>query len=77
VCGEGRVDQTGFYDEPLGQVLPKGCDLSAPCESYLWQVLASGIDSGEECLREVNPQNSGAVEARGVEHERRCLVWSP
>ena len=44
---------------------------------YLCRVLVSGIDFGEECLREVNPQNSGAVEARGVVHEGRCLVWSP
>jgi hypothetical protein len=38
VSGEGWVDRTGSYDEPLGQVLLEGCDLGIPHESYLWWV---------------------------------------
>jgi len=46
VCGEGRVDWTGFYDESLGQVLLGGCDLSILYERYLWRVHVSGVDLG-------------------------------
>jgi hypothetical protein len=38
VSGEGYVDQTGSYDESLGQVLLEGCDLGIPHEGYLWRV---------------------------------------
>ena len=47
VCDEGQVDRTGFYDESLGQVLPRGCDLSILYdERYLWQVHVSGVGPG-------------------------------
>ena len=45
VCGEGRVDRIGPYDESLGQVLLGGCDLSILYdERHLWWVHVSGVD---------------------------------
>ena len=49
-----------------GRVFLGGCDLGIHCVRYLWRVHVRWVDPEEECLHGTNPQDGGAVEARGV-----------